>query len=97
MDIAGNARIAESAGEDGVEVAPKHGEAVGRDSRTVAKIAVGAPVEFAELNVGPRCLDGLESLGDDFLSYSISGNDGDTLSGRLVRVHGRKATITRAE
>jgi hypothetical protein len=36
VNVGLDARIAEGAGEDGIEVAAKHGEAIGRDGHTVA-------------------------------------------------------------
>ncbi len=62
MDVGGDAGIAEGAGEDGIEVALEHGEAIGRDGHAVAKIAIGAPVKLAELDVGPRRPDDFEGL-----------------------------------
>ncbi len=84
MDVRGDAGIAEGAGQDRVEIALEHGEAVGRNGHAVAKIAVGAPVEFAQLDVGSRGADDLEGLRDYFLANPVSGDDGDALPGRLV-------------
>ena len=77
MDVGLDARIAEGAGEDGVEIAAEHGEAVGRDGHAVAQIAVGAPVEFAQLDIGSGGPNHFESLRNYFLANSVSGNDGN--------------------
>jgi hypothetical protein len=53
MDVGLDARIAEGAGKNRIEVAAQHGEAVGRDGHSVAEIAIGAPVEFAHLTSAP--------------------------------------------
>ena len=97
MDIRGDAGITEGPGQDGVEIPIEHGKTIGRNRHPVAKIAVGAPVEFAQLDVGSRCADDLESLQDHFLANPVSGDDGDALPGRWLRVHGRKANTRRAE
>ena len=81
MDVGRDAGITEGAGQDGVEFAVEHGEAIGRDGHAVAKIAVGAPVKFGELDVGPRRPDDFEGLQDYFLANPVSGDDGDALPG----------------
>ncbi len=97
MDVSLDARIAKGAGENCVEVTAKHGKAVGWDGYSISKVAVGAPVELAELDFSSRGPDRLESLRDYLLTNPVSGNDGDAFLGRLVRVHGRKANTSRAE
>ena len=91
VDIGFHARIAEGAGQNGIEIAVEHGESVGRDGHSVAEIAIGAPVEFAYFDVRTGRPDRFESLGDYLLPNSISGNHGDAFLGSLLRVHGRKA------
>ena len=54
MNIRFDAGIAEGSGKDCVEVAGEHGEAIGRDGGAITEVAVGAPVEFGELDVGAR-------------------------------------------
>ena len=79
MDIRGHARIAEGAQQDGVEIAFQHGEAVGRDRDAVSQVAVGAPVEMGQLDVGARGLDDVHGLGDDLGADAVPGNNGDSL------------------
>ena len=50
VDVGLDAGIAESADQDGVEVARQHGEAIGRDGGLVAQITIGTPVEFGQFN-----------------------------------------------
>ena len=88
MNVGFDAGVAEGAGEDGVEIAGEHGEAIGRDGGAVAQITIGAPVEFADLDIGPGGANHFESLRNYFLADSVSGNDGDAFFGRLLRVHG---------
>jgi hypothetical protein len=97
MDVGLDSGITEGSGHDRIEIARQHGEAIGRNGRAVAEIAVGAPIELAHLDVGSRCLDDLESLWDNLLANPVTGDDGDTFPGRLLLVHGRKATTRRAE
>src|ERR1700676_2875140 len=92
MDIGLDPRISEGAGEDSVEVASEHGEAVRRDRHAIAKIAVGSPIEFAELNIRPRGLNNFESLREYFSTNAVARNHSDALAGRFLRVHGRKVT-----
>ena len=84
MDVGGDARIAERADEDGVEVARQHLEAVGRNSGAVDEVAVGAPVELGEVDGRTAGANHFERVGNDFLADAVSGHDGDTLMG-----HGR--------
>ena len=90
MDVRLDPGIAEGADKNRVEVAAQHGEAIGWHRGLVAQVAVGAPVEVAEFHGGPRGLDGLDCLRNHFLADTVSGDDGDTLSAFLFRVHGRK-------
>ena len=73
----GHARIAQRSDEDGVEVARQHVESVGRNGGAVDEVAVGAPVEGGELERRARGAQHVESVGDDFLADSVSGDDGD--------------------
>ena len=52
MDIRRHARVAECTEQNGVEIAGQHGEAVRRDGDAIGEIAIGAPVEMGELDVG---------------------------------------------
>ena len=97
MDVGLDAGIAEGAGKHCIEVTPQHGEAVWRDGHSVAEIAIGAPVEFAHLYVGSRCPNHFEGLRNYFLADSVSGDDGDTLLGGVLRVHGRKLNTSHSE
>ena len=81
VDIGLDPGIAECADQDRVEVAGEHGESVGRNRDAVAQVAVGAPVEIGQFNVGARGLDDLHRLGDDFLADAVAGDDGDALAG----------------
>jgi hypothetical protein len=92
MDIGLNARVAEGPGQDSIEVASEHGEAVGRNGGAVPEIAIGAPIEFAHLDIGSRRLDDLKRLRNNFLANPVSGNYRDTLLRRFLRVHGKKLT-----
>src|ERR1700678_542124 len=93
VDVGFDAGIAEGAGKNRVKVALQHGEALGRHGHAVAEIAVGAPVEFAHLDIGARCPDHFESLRNYFLANPIPGNDSDTFFlRRVLRVHGRNLT-----
>ena len=88
MNVGFDARVAEGAGEDGVVIAGEHGEAIGRDGGSVAQVAIGAPVEFAHLDIGSGGANHFESLRNYFLADSVSGNHGNAFFGRLLRVHG---------
>ena len=77
MNVGRHARIAQGSDEDGVEVARQHVEAVGRNGGAVDEIAVGAPVEGGELERRARGAQHVESVGNDFLADTVSGNDGD--------------------
>ena len=54
VDVGLDPRIAERAHQDGVEVAAQHGKAIGGHCDLVAQVAVGAPVEIGQVNVGAR-------------------------------------------
>src|SRR5258708_15486635 len=94
VDIGLDPWIAEGSRENSVKVAAKHGKAIGRNCHTVAEIAVGAPVEFAQLNIGASRTDDFESLGDYFLSNAVSGDHGNALPGRILGVHGREVNTS---
>ena len=80
MNVRSDTRIAESAHQDGIEVALQHREAVGRDGDTVDQIAVGAPVKLGSFNVGTGRSNDLDGLEDDFFSNAVTGNNGDSFS-----------------
>ena len=54
MDVGLHPGIAESADQNGVEIAAQHGKAVGRNRGLVAQVAVGAPIEFGQLDMRHR-------------------------------------------
>ena len=83
VDVGLDARIAECADQDGVEIAAQHGESVRRDGDSVAQIAVGAPVEIGQLHGGAGGLNDLHRLGDDFLADAVAGDDGDAFLAAL--------------
>src|ERR1019366_8088657 len=74
MNIGRNARIAECANQDGIEVARQDGEAVGRDGGLIGEIAVDSPVERRQFESSTRGLHDFYSLRDDLFSDSIAGN-----------------------
>ena len=106
--IRGHARVAEGAKEDGVEFLPEHLDGAGRERHAVAKIFVGAPIEFDKLD-GPleRGAEHFDSFGDDFFADAVAGNDGNArgraataqrkLRGTapLLGLHGKKASFSR--
>jgi hypothetical protein len=55
-----------------------------RDSDTVSKITISAPVELTQLDRGTCRLHDPYSLRNDFLPDAIPGNNGDTLLGTEV-------------
>ena len=79
MNVGGYTWIAEGAHKNGVEIAGQHLEGVGRDGGAVAEVAVGAPVEAGELDGRAAGANDFESVRNDFLADTVSGNDGDAL------------------
>ena len=92
MDVRLDPWIAESTGENCIKIAREHGKAIWRDGDAVMKIAVSAPVEFAEFDICAGGLHNFESLRNHFLADAVSGDYGNALSGRSLRSHGRKVT-----
>src|SRR5579862_8293463 len=79
MNVRGHSRIAECAQQDGVEIAFEHREAIGRHSNTIREIAIGAPVEMGQLNVGARGVNNVYSLTNDLGADTIPGDHCDSL------------------
>ena len=48
VDVGGDAWVAHRAEENDLEIAAEHFNRIGRESRAVAEVAVGTPVEFGE-------------------------------------------------
>ena len=90
MNVRLDPRISERTHQNRIEVAAEHGKAIRRHSGLIPQVAVGSPVEIRQFNIGARCLDHLRRLGNDFLPYAVSGDDGDALPAFLFRVHDRK-------
>ena len=67
-------------------IALQHGKAVRGYRDVVAQVAIGAPVESGQFHIGPRGLDDLHRLRDDFLAYAVSGDDGDAFPSRGLRL-----------
>src|SRR5262245_40005657 len=88
MNVRRHTRIAESADQDGIEIALQHGEAVGRDGHTIGKIAVGAPVEVDQLDRRSGGGKDFCSFRDYFTADTISRNYSDSFLGG----HARKIT-----
>ncbi len=59
--------------------AAQHGEAVGRDRGLIAQVAVGTPVEIAQLYRCAHGLNDLHGLRNDLLANTVAGDDGDAL------------------
>ena len=76
VDVGLDPWIAECARQDRIEIAAQHGEAVGGHRDLVAKVAIGAPVEVGQLNVGAGGLNDFHRLGNDFLAYAVAGDHG---------------------
>ena len=77
MNVGRHARIAQRPYEHSVEVARQHVESVRRDGGAVDEVSVSAPVERGELECRARGAQHVESVGDDFLADSVTGDDGD--------------------
>ena len=77
VDVGLDPRIAEGADQNGIEVAAEHGKAVGRHGDLITQVAIGAPVEVGQLNIGAGGLNHLHRLRDDFLADAVAGDDGD--------------------
>jgi hypothetical protein len=75
------ARIAKRSGKDRIEIAAKHLKTARRDGRTIGEIAVGAPIEFGELNRSPGGLDDFNRQRGHFLTDAVAGDDGNALAG----------------
>ena len=86
MNIRRHARIAKRAHQDGIKVAGKHGEPIGRDSDAIGEIALRAPVKRRQVDRGLGGHDDLNGFGDDFPPDPVSGDEGDA----LFLAHGRK-------
>src|ERR1700674_4621216 len=86
MNIRGDARIAEGAPQDSIEVALQHGEAVGWDGDAVCQIAVSAPIKLGCFDIRAGGSNDLDRFRDDFFPDAVSGNNGDT----FLETHGKK-------
>ena len=80
MNVRGDAGIAESAEQNGVEFAIEHGKTVGRDGHAVGKIAVGAPVEIRSFHVRAGCGHGLNGFRNDLFANAVAGNNSNAFS-----------------
>jgi hypothetical protein len=81
VDVAGDARIAQRADEDGVEIARQHVEAVGGNGGAVDEVTVGAPVEDGELDRRAAGTHHFECVRNNFLPDAVSGNNCDAFVG----------------
>src|SRR5438270_143142 len=79
MNVRRHTRITGGPDQDGIEVPPQYGEAVGWNSHAISKIAFSAPVELCHLHSSATCLNNFDGLGNDFLPHPISRNDRDRL------------------
>ena len=79
--VGGDARIAESAKEDGVEFVAKHFDSAFGERDFFAEIFVGAPIEVDEFDgaiaFGGGGFDELDGDGSDFFADAVAGDDGD--------------------
>jgi folate-binding protein YgfZ len=89
MNVCLDARIAEGADQNGIEVTGQHDEAVGRNGHAVAQIAVGSPVELREGGLRAARLQHLNRLRNHLLADPVSGDDGDPFCTFRLWVHGR--------
>ena len=83
MNIGLHTWVAEGSDQNGIEVAGQHGESIRRNRRLVAQEAVGAPIEFGQIDGCSRGLDRVHSLRDNFFADAVAGYHGDAFS-RLV-------------
>ncbi len=86
--IRGDARIAESAEEDGVEFVAEHFDGALRKGDVFAEEFVGAPIEVNELEGAIvfecRSLNGFDGDRCHFLADAVAGDDGDAGVGAAV-------------
>lgn len=88
MDVALDARIAECADQDGVELPPKPCETIRWDSRSIGEVSVSSPIKVLELYGRLARLNDLDRCRNHFLADPIAGNDCDL----LFTVHGGKVS-----
>ena len=79
MDVGLDARVAEGANEDGIEIAREHGESIGRDGGLVAQITVRTPIEIGEFDRRPGRPDDANCLRNHFFTNTVAGDHGDAL------------------
>ena len=88
MLVGGDARVAESAEEDGVEFVAKHFDGAFGEGDLFAEEFVGAPVEVNEFDVaamfGGGGLDGGDGDRSNFLADAVTGDDGDAGVGTAI-------------
>src|SRR5208283_3907814 len=88
MLVGGDAGIAESAKEDGVEFVAQHLDGAIGERDVFAKVFVGAPIELDELEravaFGGGGADDLDGDGGHFPADAVGGNDGDAGIGAAI-------------
>jgi hypothetical protein len=85
VDVGFDPRIAKGADQDGVEVAPQHGETVRRNRNSVFEVTLRTPVELGQFDRSPGRLHDVHCLRDDFPSNAVAGKNGNS----LFRAHGK--------
>jgi len=79
VNVRRDARVAEGADENGVEIAGQSGEAIGRDGDFIGEVTVGSPVERGHFDRGANGPHDIHSLRDDFLPDPVAGDYGNSL------------------
>src|SRR5436309_7739327 len=79
MDIRWHPRIAQSADEDGIEVALQHGKCVGRNGHTIFEVAISRPVKMSELHSRACSLNHIDGRGNYLFADAITRNDRNAL------------------
>src|SRR3989475_12473026 len=86
MNIGRHTWIPEGAGQDGIEIARQHSEAIRWNGPSVCEITVSAPIEVVQFNSRATRLDSLDRVGDNFFADPVSWDHGDP----FLLIHGRK-------
>lgn len=83
--VAGNARIAESTKENGVEFVAEHFDGAIGEGDVFAKIFVGTPIEFDKFDwpvmMGDGGFDDVDCNRGDFLADAVTRNNGNARGG----------------
>ena len=88
MNVRSHARIAESADQNGIEIALQHGEPTRRNGNAVGQITIGAPIKMREFDVCAGGSNDLDGFWNYFFTNPVARNDGNT----FFRAHRRKVT-----